>query len=208
MPNPTFKKIFDSFEIQLIQAFDLIKSVKNVRSTLINSRSQISQSELYEIVELSFIKIFIAWEEFLEDMFIRHLMPQKKSKIKSYVHAQSLKHAYEIVKENKPYPDWTNKDEVVRKANIFFKDGAPYKNVLNSINSDLDDIKTIRNSIVHMSNKSRDGFKSLVRKKMGGSPRGISAGMFLLSIKTLPEGTYIEYYSNLLKASAKLISNF
>lgn len=208
MPNPTFKKILNSFNLQVIQEFNLIKSIERVRKIHINFKCQLSQNELYEIVELSFIRIFIAWEQFLEDMFTRHLISQKKSKIKSYVSAKSLKHAYEIVKENKPYPDWTNKDVVLRKANLFFKEGEPYMTALNSISSYLEEIKTIRNSIVHMSTNSQENFKSLVRIKMASSPRGISAGKFLLSIKNPPAETYIEYYANILKSSARLISNF
>ncbi len=191
-----------------MKSFNLIKSMEEIRSTKINSKCQIKQTEFYEVVELSFIKIFIAWEQFLEKVFIRHLGSQKNSKVKSYIKAKNLNHAYKIVKENKPYPDWTNKDVVLRKANLFFKDGEPYRTALSLIASDLEDIKTIRNSIVHMSNNSQEKFKSLIRSSLNRSPSGMSAGKFLLTIKNRPGETYMEHYSNILISTAKNIAKF
>ena len=208
MANLISKKIFNSFNYQITKSFSLIKSMEGVGSTKINSKLQIKQAEFYEIVELSFIKIFIAWEQFLEAIFIRHLVSRGNSRVKSYINAKSLNHAYQIVKENRPYPDWTNRDTVLRKANLFLKNGEPYKTTLNSISSDLEDIKTIRNSIVHMSNNSQEKLKSLIRSSLSMSPSGISAGKFLLNIKNKPGENYIEHYSNILISAAKDISKF
>ena len=130
------------------------------------------------------------------------------SKIKSYVKAKSLSHAYQIIKGDKSFPDWTSRELILLRANLFFKDGSPYKNALNSITQELSEIKVIRNSIVHMSISSQEKFKSLVRTTPDLSPNGTTAGKFLLSIKNRPQETYIEYYAKTLKNTAKFISEF
>jgi hypothetical protein len=112
------KETKKEFKQQIKGSFKLIQSIGQI---------SLPQEEIYLIYELSFLKIFLAWEWFIEKTFILYMISKKANK-GSYVNPKNEKHAYDFVREGRDYVDWTSPDVVIRKAKIFFKDGKPYKN--------------------------------------------------------------------------------
>lgn len=207
MLAPKTNKVLEVFNQQVELSYSLIKSVGLVKEAYSKCQPKLSHSDLLQVIELSFVKIFLAWEQFLEDTFVRYMIGVRgKNKVKSYLKPKSLNHAFEILKEGKPFPDWTNIDGILRKANIYFKEGEPYRSNLNLIKSELEDMKFIRNAIVHMSGIAEEKFKSVVRSNIGTFPRGMTPGKFLYSIKSQrPKITYLEFYIDKLKLIAERI---
>jgi hypothetical protein len=130
----------------------------------------------------------------------------KGYKPKTYVNPKTKKHVYDFLKEGRDYADWTSPNIVIRKANLFFKDGKPYKNHLISITQDIQDMKTLRNAIVHISKESQEKFKTLVRKRFGYAKTMITPGEFLSTPVKNKNLVYISYFRNQLEfVSDKLV---
>lgn len=168
----------------------------------------LSRKQVYMIFELSLLKIFVAWELLLEDSFIRYLAGGKSDSgygPKRYARPRNLKHAREIVEEGREYADWSSLDVVIRKAEMYFVNGEPFRGVLRSVMTNIQDLKTIRNAIVHMSSYSRTKFRTLVRSKLGHAPKGIVPGRLLSMTIPRKNLTYIEDYEQRLVLAASLI---
>lgn len=200
MAQSKLDKIKKEFKQNMIKSFELIKIISQAGTTL-------PKEKIYLIYELSFLRLFLTWEWFIEETFISYMLGMKTSKgyrAKTYVKPKNKKHAYEFVREGRDYADWTSPDVVIRKASLFFEDGEPYKDALISIGEDIKNMKTIRNAIVHISQDAQEKFKSLVRIKLGYAKRGITPGEFLST--SIKNETIITHFRNKLElASDKIV---
>ena len=165
------------------------------------------------LVELCFLRAFIAWEAFLEDSFIIYLHGKKSPKgfsPKRYAMPKDTKHSMDLIFGGERYTDWASRDKVVARANRFFKNGEPYSSVLENIAQDLKEMKTIRNSIVHASVSSREKFKSLVRGRIRGGtfPSGLTVGGFLNGNNPAASNpiSFLEYYIEALRKAGNDIA--
>jgi len=180
-----------------------LKSNRNVHS--------LSRRHFEYIVELSYIKVFLAWERFLEEAFILFLLGERyHQKVKNirYVLPRNRKHAIEFVLEGKDFVDWATPEEIRRRAKLFFRDGRPFDKPISSITHQLRNMKTIRNAISHTSALSRDKFKSLVRGKISFYPRSLTVGGFLYTRVpniTPPENFFDYYLSSVVNAANRII---
>jgi len=192
----------DEFRQQIKRSFELIKSMNKARSSFL-------RGQVYTIYELSFLRIFLAWEWFIENTFVSYMLGKKTDKgysPKLYVKPLDRNHAYNFVKEGRDYADWLSPDVVIRKARLFFRDGEPYRDALMSIIGDIQDMKTLRNSIVHMSAGPREKFETLVRNKLGYVKTPTTPGEFLATPVKGKSLLYVTYFSNQLElASGRII---
>jgi len=188
------------FNSEIKRGFDLISKINKLKPSL-------PQKYVWLIVELSFLKIYLAWEQFLEETFLRYAMGGKTStgyKVTSYINPRDKVHAQDLINEGKEYSNWTP-SEVIKKASRFFK-REPFRNALRPIITELDEMRTIRNKIVHGSSYSNEKFKTLVRSKISYAPRGITAGEFLLKTETNTRKTFFEFYVDfIINASKKIV---
>jgi hypothetical protein len=183
-------------------------SKKLITAIKISNLRQI-QKEL--VIELAFLRIFIAWENFLEDSFFRYLVGGKsysgKSPIK-FINPPTIKKATEIVTgEKNKYIKWNLSEENITRSEIYFKNGEPYKNTLQTISTDIKNMNTIRNRITHRSKASKDNFREFIRQECGHGIKGMTPGRFLLrnNPKTKPIITYFDYYSSIVEKAGSAI---
>ncbi|MBW2741527.1 MAG: hypothetical protein JRE64_22400 [Deltaproteobacteria bacterium] len=162
------------------------------------------------IVTSAFLKMFICWEEFLENLFINYLIGEPSidgTQVNTFVSPQSPEHAHKILIGTQKYVDWANHEIVRRLANIFFENGEPLATNIASISSELSDLKTIRNAAAHVSSTTQ-------RKLDALSSRITSRTVFNISVSTLvmmlhPNNqsiTILQSYQNILDISAENIS--
>lgn len=161
----------------------------------------------YYMLEKMFMNIFMQWEKFLEDSFILYMIGKNDMQGISYVRYAApinKEHAYNILKGTRQYPDWTNLQEVITLAKLYFKDSGAYS-LLTNIPIEFNEMKTVRNKISHMSNQSDKKFKRLVSQKISNSEI-YSAGEFLNSNNS-NHISFFEYYVNQIFEFAKAIAN-
>lgn len=163
------------------------------------------------IAELAFLRIFMAWENFLEESFIRYAIGAESPsgyKPTKLVNPQNMAHALNLICSGRDYVSWNSASEVVSRSDIFFKDGEPYKNILEGVAGNLNDMNTIRNGIAHKSPISRKKFHDFVRirTRFGHGIRGITPGRFLLRFMSpTPQTTFLGHYVAIIGAASRMV---
>ncbi len=143
---------FRSISAQKKQNNINLKLISDVN--ILNLQEQkLTQDQITQIAELVFLKIYLSWEIFLEDVFIKSILISKNYyKIISYIKPKSYSQAIELLKkDNETYSDWTDVDKVIRKSDKYFLKGFPLSDNLKLIRTELREMKTTRNNIVHVS---------------------------------------------------------
>jgi len=201
MSLPSLNQIVDEFTNQILNATSLLDNMERNPGVLY-------QPQIGLVFELVFLKIFIAWEQFLENSFIRYMCGASSlsgKKPKRNVSARYLDDAFRVVCGERPYADWALVDAVLERANRFFDNGEPYTTPLQSAAAHLTNMRRIRNHIVHHSNKSRMDFKKVIVDVYGFRPQGMTAGRFLRQCTGMHGEQCIREYVQTLDSLAKMI---
>lgn len=122
------------------------------------------------INESAFLKMFVAWETFVESSFIDYLINEESILLRrpaKWATPIDRKHANQIIIGNQKYMDWSNPEIVRTVSKIFFHQGYVFDTALSAINADLMDMKTIRNSAAHLSSTTSDKLDGLATRILG-----------------------------------------
>jgi hypothetical protein len=198
MLNSELNRAKDEFKQQMKRSFELIQSINEAQPCF-------PPDQIYLAYEFCFLTCFLAWERFVENTFVLYMLGKKTDEgygPKSYVKPVNREHAYDFVREGRDYADWTSPDIVIRKSTLFFENGDPYRGALGPVTSDIKDMKTIRNAIVHMSAESREKVRTLIRDKLVYARGGITVGEFLSAMLKGRNVTYITHYRELLELTS------
>jgi len=188
------------------QSLMMIDSTILYQSNLQHDGHLFSKDMYNAIVEHCFMQIFLAWETFLEKSFISYLQNATDLQGTSYNRygaPQDDIHAYNMIKGTKNYPDWTNISDVICLSNIYFDSAGAYA-VLSSFSPEIEAIKTIRNRISHVSEKSVRQFNNLLARNIAQTD--LNVGDYLMLLKDGRQ-TYFTYYIELLKDYVEAICN-
>lgn len=197
--------VYNVFESQYENYLEMVAA----SNELINNVEQ----NLYTVnmhflmIEKIFMNIYMLWEKFLEDSFVLYMTGKSDMQgitYNRYACPVDKEYAYEILKGTKQYPDWTNLQEVITLAKLYFEFSGPY-NLLSSMPVEFNEMKTVRNKISHMSIQSERKFNNLVIQKTSNATIK-SAGAFLNQFKE-NSITYFEYYTTTLLDYVKAIVN-
>ena len=123
---------------------------------------------------------------------------------------QDRNHAYKMIQNVNLYPDWSDVEKVLTNARNFFENGGSFE-ILKTVKAELTSFKKVRNSIAHISIRSKRDFENLVQGKVGYLPDGITPAKFLIEFKTGRERnapTYCEHYIAYLKDTAKMLVEY
>ena len=161
---------------------------------------------------LALLRIHMAWETFLESVFVRYMCgaksatgftPTLQSPPKPTIQAAMA----ELLGQNQ-YLNWTPLN-TVPWAKSYFDQGEPFDTAINAVTQTLNDITVVRNRLAHHSEFAASNFRSVVLNAFGYMPRGMNAGRFLLTINpsfSAASQTFLEYYANtLLGASLSIV---
>jgi len=169
----------------------------------------IPRIQLEIIVEMAFLRIFVAWESFLEESFIRYAVGAASPSgytLNALIHPQNIGHALELVLSGRDYVPWNSASEVTRRSALYFQDGEPYRSALETAATELDEMNTIRNRITHKSINSKSNFNAFIRRKFGHGVRGMTPGRFLLTLPSSPPpNTFLDYYIEVIRVASNMI---
>jgi len=179
--------------------------------SLPGSHPHIPRKRSESMIELAFLRAYLAWEVFLEESFVLYLLGMKaprRAAPKRFTFPPSRRLAKEwIVPEGRPFAKWDANSVRVR-AGRFFHGGKPFTAALQSNQYALDQAKTIRNAIAHESDEAREKFKTLARDKLNGTlPPTLTAGGFLNApVPGLaPTQSFLEFYLERIEFVARQI---
>lgn len=175
--------------------------------------SYIIESSLREFIsESAFLKIFIAWETFLESCFVDYLMglPSVKNKRPAkWANPVDRDHAQQLLVGTQNYVDWANPEITRRLSKIYFHEGYVFQSQLATINKELLDLKTIRNSAAHLSSSTSSKLDGLSARILNKPCIEYTAYMLLFAVDPLSttNDTILNNYLFKLDYSAEIIAN-
>jgi hypothetical protein len=180
------------------------------------------------VVELAFMGVCAAWEDFLENVMVRYLAGARTNS--SYAptlrvgKCQGITHAYEVLSAKPGYdPEehyltWTNPAAVARLAELYFAGGNPFKAPMTRDADRLKQAVRVRNRIAHGSAKCKAEFREaanavMQRPKTSALGQGFRAGKLLSAPATAFFGagipargiTVFDAYMEMYKALASEI---
>lgn len=192
------------------ESITLVQQTNIFYGSGIRSGSVVYSADLHScVIDGAFLTLFMAFEQFLENSFICYMMGQpgiNGNSFVKYVSPQNEEQAISMLKGTNRYADFTNRDTIIKLASNFFENGGTYP-YLNSISSDFEDMKKIRNAISHISIESKRAFDGLVRKKLGALPPNICTSSFLDTAITGTTTTFFIYYKDIITSAIDNISN-
>lgn len=162
------------------------------------------------ITESAFLKMFISWESFLEKSFVLYLTGNPSvtgNLVTKYANPVDEEHASKLLIGVMKYVDWSTPDIVRKFAQLYFQSGEPYESAISSVHGDLLDLKTIRNSVAHISSTTTRNLSSLATRKLNRPISGISVYDLILAIDpNSTENTVLKSYQDNLDAAAEIIA--
>lgn len=190
------------------ESLNLIRTVNAIVSQP-GSQANLSTKQRDLIVEWAFVRIHAAWEAFLESCFIAYMLGVQTTSGFApvrYVFPNNEQHASDIVLGGREYFPWTTPSAVSKQSKFYFKDGQPFAQIIEGAATDLQEMNTLRNAVVHRSRVAEEKFKSLVRDKLRTAPPDVNPASFLLTARPgIPQRTYFLHYCNNLGVIAKKI---
>jgi hypothetical protein len=162
------------------------------------------------IIESSFLKMFIFWEEFLEKSFLCYINSATSLQTPLpivYVSPLDEEHAGKMLIGTQKYVDWANHEIVKRLACLYMENGTPYQAALDSISTELSDLKNIRNRAAHSSSTTDRAFLAVQRRVLAKQSSNLNISDFLMHNHPAVQGKNIlEQYQDKLSAAASNIS--
>jgi len=140
-------------------------------------------ARLEYLYELTYLRIFVAWEHFLEQAFLRYLCGYA-SKVGAAVPATgttfqaTLATAEVAVLAGRDYVLWHNPNAVTLRAQKFFA-SSPIETVVRSNSARLEHFAAIRHRVTHAQSDARKKFDLATMALVGKRYRGSRAGAFL-----------------------------
>lgn len=165
-----------------------------------------------QITAAAFLNLFIAWEGFLEDALTKLMSgsPTISGTLPTrYVTPLTQDAAKIMVIGNNKYFDYANIEYVKRLSTIYFEKGYPFDAPLNSISTDLADLKTMRNASAHITSTTQKALEALAQRICLTPKPGIDVYTLLTSIypnSPANNTVYAESRDKLL-AAATIIAN-
>jgi hypothetical protein len=179
-----------------------------------NGSYKINQNLRIFISESAFLKIFIAWETFLEQCFVDYLLNEPSILVNrpaKWANPIDRVHANKMIIGTQKYMDWANPELVRRLSEVYFHNGYLFNTQLGAINNDLLDLKTIRNSAAHLSSTTSSKLDGLSTRILGRPCVNFTAYNLLFAndplSTTTPISNILTKYLTLLDVSAEIIAN-
>lgn len=161
------------------------------------------------LIELAFLRGFLAWESFLEESFVLYLLGKNAPRgrpPRRFAMPPTRSAAQLFVAEGREHTKW-DVASASNRAERFFAGGRPFAGPLRSNQSHLSDAGTIRNAVAHKTPRAREKFEALVRRELGALPPNMTVGGFLNTTKpsSIPLLSYLEFYLDRTEFIAKQI---
>jgi hypothetical protein len=203
-----FKRLnsdYNRLETELNSNLKLFLDIVNT-----SNLDKLSAKQKNTIIELSFLRVYIAWENFLHETMVDVLAYKQKSQKVSRVAVRDLSHIESLMAMGDYYPKF-NYEKVIQREDLFLKVKI-YTQVLSSRKQMFDDMKRMRNMVAHEGRELNvNAFYSSVVTKVASHLVLTQAelqrlpGSFLKSRDKTKTTYYFEFYVNATVAAAKEI---
>lgn len=164
------------------------------------------------IVEAAVVKLFVAWERYLEQSFLSYLMGFPSTRgtvVVKYLTAPTLEHTAKILVGTQKYVDWGNPEILVRLAGLHFEPADPFSVVIPNLLSDLFDLRAIRHAAAHLSTTTSAQLDAVALRRL--KRPSVDATVYHLVTAEDPSAaplTVLQSFRVQLSSAAEAIANF
>jgi hypothetical protein len=147
------------------------------------TRRDLRAHQIELLYEMAFLRIFVAWEAFVEQAFLRYLCGYR-SRIGAAVllpgvsYSPTLADAERAVLHGRSYVLWYNPQQVVQRSQQVFT-SCPIETVVLSNSAHLTSMAAVRHHIAHLKTDTRRQFDIATMAIAGKRYRGGRPGAFL-----------------------------
>jgi len=185
MRIPDIQHVKQVFDRQLADSLALTHRVQHYRVQLATRVRPLRPAAEDLVVEMAFMRMFLAWEDFLEESFVHYMtgaVPAHGRKPVPIVVYGEIEHARKVVYGNgRKYTDWCEPSRVIDRAKLHFKKGEPFASAVAGASVHLMRMRTIRNRIAHRSTWAHEQFKGLLSEFYGSAATITTPGRALLA---------------------------
>lgn len=165
------------------EALELVRAGEVARTaTLPAVAREFYVSRLELLYEFAFLRMFVAWEVFLEDTFFRYLCGYVsrygQATLTAGSHFRTLTAAQRAVLQNRDYVLWHNPTRVVQRSASFIRQGR-HEIVIASSGARLEAMAAIRHRIAHGHPDAQAKFDGATMALAGKRYRASRPGRFL-----------------------------
>lgn len=169
------------------------------------ARRELTAHRVEALYETAFLRVFLAWEDFLEESFLRYLCGYRSSLGPQNLRVTkfpTLDGARIAILGARDYLVWANPRTVAARSKIFILGGL-HETVLNSNLARLEAFNSIRNRVAHRSEYARKQFDHATVMLVGRRIAASSPGRFLREIAVpSPPVTWLYNVADELKSLA------
>lgn len=150
-----------------------------------NTRRHLYPARLELVYELAYLRVFVAWETFLEETFLRYLCGYDSVRGQAPLapgekYRRTLLAAEQDVLGGRQYKLWHNPSEVLKRSGQFFDATKETMAVVLSSNlAEITNMAAVRHRIAHGNDDARRKFDSATMTLAGKRYRAAKAGAFL-----------------------------
>ena len=152
-------------------------------------RSELRPSRLEAIYELAFLRIFLAWEVFLEESFLRYLCGYSNSvgcPALLGAPCRTIDDARNTLLGGSSFVSWYSPDKIRNRSKTFMSGGL-HEVVISSFQAQLEAYACVRHRIAHSSRYAVQQFDAATNTLAGRRYLGSRPGRFLRDLN--PGGT-------------------
>ena len=160
---PAFDTVFKK---ECSKALKLTQNMEVIFLSTSNNQNKkiISLQELEYAYEIAYLRIFVAWEDFLETTLYRllcgYITPSGAEPLKaSCRYFPNIASAEAAILNGRDYKLWHNPDTVANRANGILH-LSRYETILKSASSDIVHFANVRHRIVHSQKDAKDKFNT------------------------------------------------
>lgn len=172
--------------IELARAGELARATSPPGSSI---RKNLHYKRLEYLYESAYLRVFVAWEDFLAQTFYRYMcghfcsIGQMLLATPTASYCGSIASAETTILGGHHYMLWHNPSTVIKRSKSYFRNGL-HEIVINSDLSLLDACAHIRHRIAHGQDDARTKFDVATRQLAGRCYRGSRPGSFLRDTKS------------------------
>jgi hypothetical protein len=147
------------------------------------TRSNLYPVRLEALYEMAYLRVFVSWEAFLEQIFLRYLCGYSSAigtatPLAGSGYLPTLARAEQAVLSGNAYVLWHNPSRIVTRCKRFFSACTVETVVLSNL-AQLEDLAAIRHRITHAQEDARRKFDLATMSIAGRRYRGARPGAFL-----------------------------
>lgn len=149
-------------------------------------RAEMNVPRLEYLYEIAFLRVFLAWETFLEESFLRYMcgfscrsgQPQRIAAGTAGKYSTSLAQARAALHGHQHYLLWHSPGKVIARSKSFFASGA-HEVVISSNQARIEHFACIRHRVAHAQQDARQKFDAATMNLVGRRYSGSRVGRFL-----------------------------